>query len=279
MALKGNLRDFSFLQLLNLIHLAHKTGGVVIDGSMNAAQVNFQEGKLVYAQSNHEENNLAWILFKAKKLTYAQYKVISERAGAMSDKELGLLLINANYLSQKDILQCIQNHYVYIVNQLITWQDGDFRFENEMKPPPGKINVRINLENIILEGSRRLKEWEQLIEEIPSLDMALKFVDRPQVNIRNIHLTPIEWKVITYINPKNSINQIARAIGLDELEIRRVIYGLLQAGLVQIVRPDGVVRPTLPQRPATAPPTTKPSKEVRISIVHRLIQRIRSIPT
>lgn len=279
MALKGNLRDFSFLQLLNLIHLAHKTGGVVIDGSTNAAQVNFREGKLIYAQSNHEENSLAWILFKAKKLTYAQYKIISERAGAMRDKELGLLLINANYLSQKAILQCIQNHYVHIVNQLMTWKDGNFRFENEMKPPPGKINVHINLDNIILDGSRRLKEWEQLRQEIPSLDMALKFVDRPQVNIRNIRLTPTEWKVITYIHPKNSIEQIARAIGLDELEIRRVIYGLLQAGLIQIVRPDGVVRPTLPQRPPTAPPTTQPSKEVRISIVHRLIQRIRSIPT
>ena len=32
MALKGNLHDFSITQLLNLIHLARKTGTLAIDG-------------------------------------------------------------------------------------------------------------------------------------------------------------------------------------------------------------------------------------------------------
>ena len=31
MALKGNLRDFTITQLLNLINLARKTGALVID--------------------------------------------------------------------------------------------------------------------------------------------------------------------------------------------------------------------------------------------------------
>jgi len=33
MALKGNLRDFSATQLLNLINLARKTGTLTIEGS------------------------------------------------------------------------------------------------------------------------------------------------------------------------------------------------------------------------------------------------------
>ena len=31
----------------------------------------------------------------------------------------------------------------------------------------GKITVRVDLENLIIEGSRQLREWEQLQEEIP----------------------------------------------------------------------------------------------------------------
>ena len=41
MALKGNLHDFSITQLLNLIHLARKTGTLAIDGKSNAARVAF----------------------------------------------------------------------------------------------------------------------------------------------------------------------------------------------------------------------------------------------
>jgi hypothetical protein len=37
MALKGNLRDFSVTQLLNLINLARKTGTLTIEGPTEAA--------------------------------------------------------------------------------------------------------------------------------------------------------------------------------------------------------------------------------------------------
>ena len=59
--------------------------------------------------------------------------------------------------------------------------------------------MRLDLENLIIEGSRQLREWEQLQEEIPSLDMALKFTERPGANIRNINLNVEEWRVVSYI--------------------------------------------------------------------------------
>jgi hypothetical protein len=81
----------------------------------------------------------------------------------------------------------------------------------------------------------------QLQDEIPSLEMALKFADRPGANLRNVNLSVEEWRVVSYINPKNTIRQIARTVKMNDLEIRKVIYGLLQAGLVEIVRPPGAV--------------------------------------
>ena len=60
------------------------------------------------------------------------------------------------------------------VRRLYTWVEGSFRFEAEMLPPDDRINVRLDLENLIIEGSRQLREWEQLQDEIPSLEMALK---------------------------------------------------------------------------------------------------------
>jgi hypothetical protein len=58
---------------------------------------------------------------------------------------------------------------------------------------------------------------------------------------------------------------------MNELEIRRVVYGLLQAGLVEVVRPDGMALP--PQAKQFKPI----DKQQRASLVNRLIQRIRSL--
>ena len=268
MALRGNLRDFTITQLLNLINLAQKTGTLVVDGPTEQAYVSFREGKLAYARVGQDDGSLAAVLHKANKLTVNQYRAIVERTGRINDKELGLLLINAGYLSQEEILSNLQNYFTEVIRRLFTWVEGFFRFEGDMLPPDDRINVRLDLENIIIEGARQLREWEQLQDEIPSLDMALKFTDRP---LKNVSLSVEEWRVVSFINPKNTMKQIAHTNKMNDHEIRRIVYGLLQAGLVEIVRPEGMV---IPQSPKTFPTQ---NKEEQKSLVNKLIGRIRSL--
>jgi len=271
MALKGNLRDFTITQLLNLISLAQKTGALMIEGPTEAAQVYFREGKLAFACIGQEDGSLAGVLQRSQKISMGQYRLLRERAAHMSDKELGLLLINAGYVSQEDILSSLQQYFISIVRRLFTWVEGFFHFEAGQVPPSDKITVRLDLENLIIEGSRQLREWDLLQQEIPSLDMALKFTDRPGTNIRNINLSVEEWRVISYVNPKNTMRQIMRAAKMNELEIRRVAYGLLQAGLVEIIRPEGA------PIPVTSSMFPTQNREEQKSLVNRLIERIRAI--
>ncbi|HEX9012247.1 MAG TPA: DUF4388 domain-containing protein [Anaerolineaceae bacterium] len=270
MALKGNLRDFPFTQILNLVNLACKTGTLVVEGQEGAARVSFREGKLAYARLGQEDNSLAAVLHRSRKINTAQYRILHERAANISDKELGLLLINAGFINQQDVLISLQQYFSGVVRRLFTWLDGAFHFEIDTGIPADKISVRVDLENLIIEGARQMREWEQLQAEIPSLDMSLKFADRPGANIRNVNLSVEEWRVVSYINPKNTIRQISRATKMNDMEIRRIIYSLLQAGLVEIIRPAG---PAV--MPAKAFPTA--NKEEQKSLVNRIISRIRSL--
>ena len=276
MALKGNLRDFSITQLLNLVHLARKTGTLTLERPGDSIALCFREGKFVFAQNGHEPLSLAFVLHKAHKLSVQQFRLIKDRTSGMNDKELGLLLINANYLNQREILTCLTNHYVAILQNLHDWPDGDFTFINNQEPPDGKITIRVNLDNIILEGTRRMRELDQLQNEIPSLHMALKFTDRPDSNIRNVNLSVNEWRVVSYINPKNTLRQIAIAIRMSDLEIRRIVFGLLQAGLVEIIRPEGNSLRNNLQRTLSAT-TLNVTQEEQKSLISRIIERIRSL--
>ncbi len=292
MALKGNLRDFSITQLLNLVNVARKTGTLVFERAQELVYVSFREGKLSYARNGAEGASLTMVLYHTKKLSAAQVRAINERAGGMSDKELGLLLINSNYLSQQEILASLQAYYLNMLNRLFSWGEGLFHFDNDLLPPKDKITVRISLENLIIEGTRKMREWEQLQGEIPSLEMALKFSQRPGVNLRNLNLNADEWKVISFINPKNTIHQIAKATNKNDLEIRRIVFGFIQAGLVEMVRPEGVqvlqpvqpvkiIQPVQPVQPSQTVQSTislpQGSKPELKSLINRIINRIRSI--
>ena len=174
-------------------------------------------------------------------------------------------------MTQQDILESLQKDFSGIIRQLFTWVEGFFKFDKEKLPPEDRINVRLDLENLIIEGSRQLREWEQLQDEIPSLEMALKFTDRPGADLKNVNLSVEEWRVVSYITPKNKITQIAKATKMDDMEIRRVIYGLIQAGLVEITKPEGAK----PQLKDDMFPTQ--DKAEQKSLVNRLINRISSI--
>lgn len=276
MALRGNLRDFTITQLLNLINLANKTGTLIIEGPNEVAKVAFRDGKLAYAQLGQEDNRLAAILHRANRLTTGQLRAIQLRAAHVTDKELGLLLLNAGYLTQDDILNSLHAYFTDVVRRLFTWVEGSFRFENEMMPPEDRINVRLDLENLIIEGARQLREFEQLQDEIPSLDMALRFIERPGANLQKMNLSVEEWRVVSYIGPKNTIQQIAAAAKMGDMEIRRIVYGLIQAGLVEVMRPEGS-GPKITAEKARAAAMPNQNKEEQKSLVNRLITRIRSI--
>jgi len=285
MALKGKLEDFGITQLLNLINLARKTGTLHLQGPDRAAHLCFREGKLVYAAAEGVEDYLPIVLQRAGVFTADHVRMIRENMAGRSDQDIAKVLITSGRLKQQVVLGHIREHVLNLVYQVFSWNRGSFRFEPSELPVQGRITTSIALENVIMEGSRRLKEWELLRDELPDLDIALKFAERRTTSLRDINLSVEEWRVISFINPRNTIRQVAQYNNMDELQIRKIVYSLLQAGLVEMVRPHY----RLASSPAAAAKssgggTPKPvvaaemrRPAVKRGIIQKLIQRIREL--
>lgn len=310
MALKGNLQDFSLTQLLNLINLARKTGVLHLSRpNSGGAKLFFREGRLIDTALDGQAPELTTLLFRIGKITTQQQKTVLEHATMRTDKEIALLLINSGFANQADIVSAVRSSLLDTVYLLFTWAEGAFFFEPSVLPSDDRISVPIHLEGIIMEGTRRVQEWEMLQDELPDLDMAMKFTERPNTNLRDISLSVDEWRVISFINPRNSIRQIAEVNKMNEFQIRKIVYRMMSAGLVELIHPDGAAPKRLltkpgaepvPQRPAPAgatripagaavspggksPPAATasappaPGAPVNRNLIMRLINRIRQI--
>jgi hypothetical protein len=293
MPLKGNLADFSTTQLLNLINLARKTGTLRIyepivtdekirDGAGNErnkvvpgeerATIAFREGRLILASMGAADGHLADVLHKAGKLNAEQARVIRERGKKYSDKALALMLINANYVTKADVVRSIKQRTLDIVYDVATWKAEPFVFQDDVVPQSDRITVPIDLKNVLIDLSRHVEDDEELTRELPNLDMALRFPDAPDDKFRGIHLGVDEWHVVAFINPKNSIRQIAKACNMTDLEIRRVVVGLLKAGLVELVKSPGMQQAKAASGGSRG---TIQAPTVKRSVVERLIAKIK----
>jgi hypothetical protein len=271
MALHGNLKDYPITQLLNLVNLSHKTGTLVLKSDVATAWLAFDKGKLAYAQVGKDDGNLTKILLQNKKISAGISDYLHKFGDEPNDKEIGLYLISGGYVTREDIIALLHRHYFQSIRQLFSWNEGTFWFNQEETAPEDKIAVNANLEDLIVEGSRQTIAEKALMEEVPNLDACLKFPDQPRTDIKNINLNKDEWKVISFVNPKNSIRQIAAAAGLDDTKIRKIIYSLLQASLVEVVRTAPQPKPGIQTRKLT-----KPEIEEQKGLVTRIIGRFRS---
>jgi hypothetical protein len=290
MPLQGNLRDFSTTQLLNLINLSGRTGMLKIyeglptgerDAMQNEklapgkelARIAFRTGKLVYASLSGQAGDLIAVLNKTGKLNDQQAQILRERAKFNSDKALAARLIGANYVNKNDIVASIQQFITDIVFNLMTWNREPFRFDDNEQPGDERILVPVDLQNIIVEGSRRKIEIDEITQIIDNLDMCLKFPEDPKKKFEGVQLSVEEWRVVSFVNPKNTIRAIAKANNMSDMEIRRVVYGLHQAGLVELVRPQSERMVGTNSRANRA----KAQPQVQRAVVNRLIDKLKSI--
>ena len=275
MALKGNLRDFSTTQLLNLVNLARKTGKLTVNGQEQKAVLHFREGRLIHACTSTDEGHLTAMLLKTGKLTQDQASMVSTQSGSSSDKVMGKYLMDARLVSRDDIVQGVKDYMLEIVYDLFTWNEGEFFFEQDLLPASDRITVPLNLDNVILEGSRRIQEFDKLQDELPDLSkIALKITDKP---LRDVKLTQDDWRVISHIHPRNTVKQIAQNNNMDEFQIRKIVYGMLQAGLVETIIPEGMeAKERMPVTRAGRRAIGQSPAEKR-SVVTKLIDRIKRI--
>jgi len=119
------------------------------------------------------------------------------------------------------------------VYTFFTISSGPFHFHDDMQIDEPTITV--SNEVIIMEGIMRQDAWQEQDEEesIPSLLMVPRLVPNPATGSSDINLQAEEWRVLTMVNGKNTVGQIAQRSGLGETRTREIIAELLSSGLIE----------------------------------------------
>jgi hypothetical protein len=93
--------------------------------------------------------------------------------------------------------------------------------------------ITVSNEVIIMEGIMRQDAWAEIQERVPSLGMVPRLIPNPASGTTEINLEAEEWRVLTMVNGKNTVAQIAQRSGLGEFRTCQIIAELLQSGLIE----------------------------------------------
>ncbi len=236
MALRGNLKDFSLPDVFQLVTFSRKSGVLRIKRADGAeGSVWFREGDVFFAQSNWHAELLGERLVRAQRITpQALERALSIRADESSDgRRLGEILIAEGYITDKVLEAFVSEQIQETIFDLMRWDEGDFDFEATPEIADEDIGLSVSIENVVMEGSRRLDEWTRIRKKIPSMDVVFKMATAPGEGTFEISLKPMEWNLLLLVDGTRSVAELAYATNRTDFEVARIIYGLFSAGLLE----------------------------------------------
>lgn len=272
MALVGNIRDFGLSDFLYLVDRGYKTGCLHLSHGGETASLFFEKGKLIAATRGGSPSRVLDVLLRRGRLTSQEAQEAHElfmREGG--NGSMSRFLVDLSLVTPQELQAILVQQIEEAVYGLFTWREGEFRFEQNQRPGPDApiVLTPVQLENLIMEGVRRIDEWGRIKDRIPSTDLIVLFVEQPGEKAKGVNLSAAEWRVFARINGKLTLSEIAQKTNLSDFDVCRIVYGFLTAGLVEVVKKPRPIAPS-ERLPQDVP-------RLKRSLVARIISRIRGM--
>jgi hypothetical protein len=221
-----------FADLLQWVSQSRKTGTLSVEGDPHNKKIYFRDGLIAAASSENPKEFLGYYLVGWGLLGEEELQELldmQEHHGTL----LGELLVIIGRMSREDLQHILQVKTEETIYELFLWQEGDFRFLENILPAKKFQPLNLPVEMIVLEGVRRKDEWARCREHIPDETWIPKVVHAVDVE----QLGEIELNILREINDENSIEQIALANRLAFFHVLMFVYQGMTHGLFEVRAP------------------------------------------
>lgn len=245
MAVIGNIRDLSLVDLFQIVQLGRRTAILTVDDDYgNWYRTYFEDGFVIYADSNRPYAPLGEALVKAGLLTRAELEralVAYERQGPERAR-FGTFLLHRGIIDRPTLVKFIQEKIKIKLYDMFLIEDGSFTYEVIPYRLDEDITVSISITELVMESTRRMDDLRRLRKKIPSLDLVVRKETRPLAELLrgNYEFNETEKEILRLAGEGLTIRRIGEMLHIDDhLYLMKIINGFLNLGLVHLGMPEG----------------------------------------
>ncbi len=242
MALEGSLKDFSVLDILQLVSTQQKTGTLTITSKMGKIAVDFKKGMIT----------AAFHIKKGEQLPIDEYLL---KSGRVSEENLSRakkshletslpideILIRDGHITEEEFKQIVTFKIQEIIDELFLWNEGTYRFElGKELYTSSRVKVLLRTEGLIMEGARRVDELPRILEALPDENMLIVKTDKVVPG-----LGPAEKKFLSLLSRPSTAAELVEKGGLGKFRTHEAISNMIHAG---VVKTAGLKGPEIAQK-------------------------------
>jgi len=125
--------------------------------------------------------------------------------------------------------QCGSLNGIKAVQEIAVWNSGEYRFF--VDEPADMQTVIMGIDEVLTETTNHLRQMDKITSLITSSSAV--YALEPEIRDKEIQLKSIQWRVLSTIDGKKSIADIAQSINIGVSDTMKILYTLLRMGLLR----------------------------------------------
>ncbi|MFC2172400.1 DUF4388 domain-containing protein [Acidobacteriota bacterium] len=232
---EGAITPTNLPQIFRIIVCEHKTCMLFLQKEEIYKAIYFDEGSVVYAESNQKEESLNFRLLDLSAVDLNMLEDVMKQVQA--NRGLAKVLVEKDILNESQVADIMKPLIADIVIRVFDWTSGHYMVQEVGSLYGKETYTGISTMGVILEGVRRMFQFEEIMDQMLKNDTPLKFSDDPHIGHQKLALEPAEGFILSRVDGHSTVRDICAVSMLSEEMTCRVIYGLICGGLLKLGDP------------------------------------------
>lgn len=227
-AASGALSSARVPRILVALHVGQATGALTLARGPVRRILVVERGAPVYAASNVAAERFGAVAVRRGVIGAERLDALRREAppGARTSD----LLVAAGVLAPEQRVELLTGLVRAIAWSTFEWRDGTYAFQ-QGRPPAGRVPLRLDPADVILDGIRRTATAERLAEELPGA-AHLAPVPDPAFELYALRLRPAEARLLALADGTKDVDDLVR---LSELPARDARAFLLACRTLRVL--------------------------------------------
>ena len=246
MGVSGTLKSMLPGDLLQWLSLGQKNGTLLLRNKAVEKKIFFKNGRVISSASNDPREYLGQFLMSHGYLTEPELMKAME-VQLQSQILLGKILVMIDFITEPELQRLMRLKAEEEIYDIFLWREGEFQFVDDELPTMEMIPLQVDVTGIIMEGTRRVDEWQRIREIIPNETLVPAIVN--PIPADELELDEVQQTILNALDGKRSIGQLVLETRSSSFTVSSTVHSLVREGYVQLVDPS--------QRPGAAPPPSQ----------------------
>lgn len=235
MGISGNLKTMQLAELLQWLSMGQKVGTLVIEKgppSNVVKRIFFDEGVIISSASTDPGEYLGRFLVSHGYL--AEDDVNQAIAKQKEEKQLlGKILVSMNLVQEEDLHQMLRLKAEESIYDVFTWDEGAFEFHDHDLPSENMVRMELDVQWIVLEGTRRTDEWNRIRRVVPSPLCVPVLV----VHLDQLEMEEFDRSIMAWVDDDRTVEEISQGTMTNMFQVSDLLAKQVEAGHLKMVRP------------------------------------------